>query len=144
MSLGPSFPPGLTGTNPGHWSIARPLSCTFWSSPIHLGLFRFTMVQTLVRLPTHRLLLAGMTQVDSGRTRFSSRLTVLRISRHRGDDAVPPTQRSVSSKRIAPTTNGQKCTLKDLIFFTVKQFLLRVSSFHLAPKPDQKVNFAWL
>jgi hypothetical protein len=33
------------------------------------------MVQTLVRIPTHRHLLAGVTQLDSGLTCFSSRFT---------------------------------------------------------------------
>lgn len=53
---------------------ARPLSFTVWSSLVHVGLFKLTMVAS-VRLPTHRHLLAGMTRVNFERTRISSRFT---------------------------------------------------------------------
>ena len=75
VPLGSSFPPGLAGMNPGHLAIARPLAFTILVKPSpRCGLLRITMV-TLVRLPIHRHLLAGMTWSDSRRTRFSSRFT---------------------------------------------------------------------
>ena len=51
------------------------------------------MVQTLVRVPTHRHLLAGVTKLDSGLTRFSSRFPRLMTSLTQGDDAVPGSRR---------------------------------------------------
>lgn len=82
-----------TGFNGGEpWSqfkVPGPYPVPFWSSPIHLGLLEITMVQASVRMPTHRYLLAGVAWVDSRLTRFSSRFTVLRTSRHNGDEAVP-------------------------------------------------------
>ena len=65
---------------------AKPLSFTFWSSLIRVGLFLFTMV-TPVCLPTHRYLLAGVEQSDFALTRFSSRFPRLITSRTQGDDA---------------------------------------------------------
>ena len=65
---------------------AKPLSFTFWSSLIRVGLSFLTMV-TPVCLPTHRYLLAGVEQSDFALTCFSSRFPRLITSRTQGDDA---------------------------------------------------------
>jgi hypothetical protein len=74
--------------------MPSPYPVPFWASLlVHVGLLGMTMVQTLVRMPTHRHLLAGVTQLDSGLTRFSSRFPRLITIRTQGDDAVPGSHR---------------------------------------------------
>jgi hypothetical protein len=67
---------GFCGCEP--WSASHPpgpYPLPFWSSLlVHVGLSPITMVQ-FVRVPTHRYLLAGVAQLDSELTRFSSRFT---------------------------------------------------------------------
>ena len=65
---------------------AKPLSFTFWSSLIRVGLSFLTVV-TPVCLPTHRYLLAGVEQSDFALTCFSSRFPRLITSHTQGDDA---------------------------------------------------------
>ena len=70
--------------------MPSPYPIPFWASLlVHVGLLGITMVQTLVRMPTHRHLLAGVTQLDSELTRFSSRFPRLITIRTQGNDAVP-------------------------------------------------------
>jgi hypothetical protein len=68
---------GVRGGEP--WSLQKmpgPYPVPFWASLLaHVGLLALTMVQTLVRVTTHRHLLAGVAQLDSGLTHFSSRFT---------------------------------------------------------------------
>jgi hypothetical protein len=103
--LGSSFPPGLTRVN--SWSALHMpglYPVPFWASLlVHLGLFRFTMVM-LVRVPTHRCSLAGVAQVDSELTCFSSRFPRLMTSRPQGDDAFPSFTKGWG---LHPTSNSQ-------------------------------------
>jgi len=69
--------------------MPSPYPIPFWSSLlVHVGLFQFTMVAP-VCIPTHRYLLAGVAQLDSQLTRFSSRFPRLMTSHTQGDDAFP-------------------------------------------------------
>jgi hypothetical protein len=66
-----------------------PYPVPFWSSLLaYVGLFKITMV-TPVRVPTRRYWLAGLAQLGSELTRFSSRFPRLITSRTQGDDAFP-------------------------------------------------------
>lgn len=82
---------------------AKPLSFTFWSSLVRVGLVFLTVV-TPVRLPTHRYLLAGVGQSDFVLTRFSSRFPRLITSRTQGDDAF---LRFTRGWGFHPTSNRQ-------------------------------------
>jgi hypothetical protein len=82
--------------------MPSPYPVPFWASPlVHVGLLGITMVQTLVRVPTHRHLLAGVTLLNSELTRFSSRFPRLITIRTQGDDAVP------GSRRVGDCTQQQ-------------------------------------
>jgi hypothetical protein len=88
VSLGVRLSTGFHGGEP--WStnqLPGPYPVPFWASPsVRVGLSAITMVQSPVRVPTHRYRLAGI----PGRTPSDPRLIPphgLMTSRYRGDDA---------------------------------------------------------
>ena len=69
--------PGFRGGEPGSpINMPSPKPCPFWTQPILQRSLVFpNESSTVCSLSTHRRLLPGMTPLESGRTRFSSRFT---------------------------------------------------------------------
>src|SRR5215469_13849717 len=87
-SVGPHSLPGLVGVNLGH-TLTCPAPSLVLLDPANTPrrLVFPNESSTVCSLSAHRRLLPGMTPLESGRTRFSSRFTDARTSRTSGDDA---------------------------------------------------------
>jgi hypothetical protein len=112
VAVGWYSPPGLTGVNPGHSSIARPLSCPILGKPIpYVGLVFLTMVQLYLclRYPWRPACRDGFVRVETDLRYFP--LSGLMISRYRREVAVPRSLRvgDCTQRRTASCQGSEPC-----------------------------------